>query len=191
MKIYTILFICLLLTVFACKGPAGEAGPIGPQGLTGDKGPTGDLTKFNVIATEWYRFTVADFIKAYDPKTFTVKVSLSGNKLNQLTDNIIKDGLVLVFNRISDTPDVIYPLPFILQRPDPVNGAHQIIYSFDTKLKQVDCLIKRTKNITPSEDNFIDEEFRVVIIPGVSGARLKSVDLRDYKAVKKAFNLED
>jgi hypothetical protein len=191
MKLNIYLLIFSLLSVLACKGPIGEAGAVGPQGLTGDKGPKGDLTKFNVIATEWYHFTVADFIKAYDPKTFTIRVTLSGNKLNQLTDNIIKDGMILVYNRITDTPDVIYPLPFTLQRPDAATGTHQIIYSFETKAKQVDCLIKRTKNITPSADNFIDEEFRVVIIPGPSGARLKDLDLRDYKAVKKAFNLED
>lgn len=187
MKINTYLILFSFLILTACKGPAGEAGPIGPQGLTGDKGATGDLSKFNVIATEWYAFKDTDFIKAYDTKTSMSKVTLSGNKLNQLTDNIIKDALILVYNRVTDTPDNIYPLPFTIQAPE---YSYQILYGFEVKPKQVDCFVKFTKNILP-EEYFIGEEFRVVIIPGPSGARLKNIDLKDYAAVKKAFNLQD
>ncbi|RFS17149.1 collagen-like protein [Emticicia sp. C21] len=184
------LLIVLVLINGCKKGPDGEIGPAGPQGVVGDKGPDGDLGKVKVIATEWYTVKEADFIKAYDPKTFTSKITFSGNKINQLTENILKDGIVLVYNKVTGDDENIYLLPFTLQYYYAWGEIMQRNYLFEASAKKMECSIKFAKHVDVNEI-FIDEDFRFVFIAGASGARLKDIDFKNYEAVKKAFNLED
>lgn len=187
-----IIYVFATLTVFvflnSCKGPAGETGPIGPTGAAGATGSTGvkgDPGSVNVISTGWLKITKELYAKGYAAQNsvFYTGVSVSGGTgLEKISQKTLDEGIILAYNRLPGSSD-IYLVPF-----DYYDGTLHLTYSFNIQPKTANFYVYFSKAIDP-KTYFVDEEYRVIIIQGANGGRLKNIDLKNYDAVIKALNI--
>lgn len=189
MKKITYLFSTLMVVTFlnSCKGPAGEVGPAGPAGAAGAAGPKGDVGTVNISTTGWIKVTKETYAKGYrqEDNVFYTGVGFSGNPVvDKITQKTLDEGIVLAYNRLVGGSDV-YLIPF-----DYYDGSNHITYSLNLEPKSVNFYVYFSKAIDP-KTYFVDEEVRIVVIPPASGARLASINWKDYNEVKKAFDLKD
>ncbi len=190
-NVYSLLTLLLTVLLFnACKGPAGDPGPAGTQGAKGDTGPKGDQGSVNIISTAWIPVTKQQIIARYDATGLISGSSFTGGGIEKLSQKILDDGIILVYNRETSDKQSVNSVPFTLDLNFMEPGL-QLSYYFEAKPKEVGCFIQFSKNPKDINSIFTDEEYRFIFIPGPSGARLKNIDLKDYAAVKKAFNLQD
>lgn len=92
---------------------------------------------------------------------------------------------MLAYNRVFGSPAEVWLVPF-----DYYHDSNHITYSLRLQPKKAIIDINFSKAIDP-QTYFVDEEFRIVVIPPASGARLRSINFKDYNEVKRAFNLKD
>ena len=189
MKKNIYVFVTLSIVFLnSCKGPAGETGPIGPAGATGAAGVAGakgDPGSVNVITTGWIKVPkeiYANFYKAAN-SVFYTSVGISGNSvLDKISQKTLDEGIVLAYNRLPGSSD-IYLVPF-----DYYDGTNHVTYSFNIEPKSANFYIYFSKAIDP-KTYFLDEEYRIIVIQGVNGGRLKNIDVKNYDAVVKALNI--
>ncbi|RYU92817.1 collagen-like triple helix repeat-containing protein [Emticicia agri] len=190
-NIYSLFTLLLTVLLFnACKGPAGDPGPAGPQGAKGDIGAKGDPGTVSIISTGWITVSEELFKASYVPEDLITNIKFTGPDIDKISQKVLDDGIILVYNRLPTSKNVINAIPYTLDLNFYEPGL-QLSYFFEARPKEVNCYIQFSKAVNDISDYVGTEEFRVVIIPGPSGLRLKNIDLRDYNAVKKAFNLED
>ena len=91
------LLLCVALMVIGCEGPEGPAGPAGPAGTA------------NVIYSDWYspETWVAETTFGIAERTFTMTT-------DALTQEIIENGVVLVYMRFVGFNPRINQLPVVL-----------------------------------------------------------------------------
>ena len=112
-------------------------------------------------------------------------MGISGlDELDQITQKVLDDGIVLAYNRYVGGKD-IYLVPF-----DYYDGDIHVTYSLNIKPQSANFYVYFSKAITP-KNYFYDEEYRIIVIPPASGARLASINWKDYNEVKKALGLKD
>ena len=188
------LALFLLQALFlGCEGPEGPSGPQGPQGqqgIQGSIGPAGPAGTANVLYTPWIGVTAKQLSETYwDPNEIMTSFFLQGNELTKiLTPDLLNRGVVLVFNRYTTEKTRIFPLPQTFM----VTGGGFLFQNFDVEVGKVNIYIQFSQTVDPKKMFTKDEEYRIVLIPGGTGLRLPAdLDLKDYKSVKKAYNLPD
>jgi len=184
---FSLLALLLGLVIFnSCKGPVGDPGPMGPQGPKGDPGSGGSST---ILSTGWIPVTKQQAISRYDAEGLLIGSRFTGGELDKLSQKILDDGIILVYNRVAGSQS-INSVPFTLDMNYKEAGL-QLSYYFEALPKEVNCYIQFSKKLADISPYIENEEYRIIIIPGPSGLRMKNIDLKDYEAVKKAFNLKD
>ncbi len=190
-NVYSLLILLLTVILFnACKGPAGDPGPAGAQGPKGDTGAKGDPGSVSVITTGWIPVTQKDLIARYDAQGLIIATRFFGGQIDKLSQKILDDGIILAYNRQTINKQSVTSIPFTLDLNFMEPGL-QLSYYFEARPKEMYCYIQLSKAMKDLTPILVDEEYRFVFIPGPSGARLKDIDLSNYEAVKKAFNLTD
>ena len=190
-NVYSQLILLLTILLFnACKGPAGDPGPAGAQGPKGDTGAKGDPGSVSVISTAWIPLTQKDMIARYDAQGLIIATKFFGGQIDKLSQKILDDGIILAYNRQTINKQSVTSIPFTLDLNFMEPGL-QLSYYFEARPKEMYTYIQLSKVIKDLTPYLVDEEYRFIFIPGPSGARIKGIDLTNYEAVKKAFNLQD
>ncbi len=196
MKTIPALFIILFVFVFSsCEGPQGEAGPQGATGAQGPIGQTGPPGKITFYATEWINTDKNKFwIQGYDPEILTSSMALLNGSIDNVTQADLNGGIILVYDSWYEDKSIINALPY-----DFVFDDNHVWFSYGASRQNnkssIDLYATFAKNIDPkkffTEITGEDLWYRVIIIPALSGGRLKGVDLKDYNAVKAYLGLKD
>jgi hypothetical protein len=166
-------------------GPAGPQGPTGNNGATGPQGPQGPAGTANVIYSQWkkveYNWTIIPTMRI---------MRLPEPRCNTAFHN--GGGIVLFYFRFQ--PNVVFTMP----HTDFSNQNYKYAYPvyFDNE-GEVRFIMESTNGSALTDTEALGTvanplEFKYVLIPGgMPTGRMAGVDLKDYDAVKKAFNLPD
>ncbi len=192
MKKNIYLFATLSVSIFllnSCEGPEGQAGPQGASGIAGVAGSNGVKGDPGVTfyATGWITATKKLLVDSYNKTDFYSGITLQAALITTyLTQKTLDGGIVMVYNREASSKAIVYAVPFDTY----FKIDNHVTYSFNAEPGKVNCYISFSKNLDPST-YFVDEEYRVVIIPPASGARFANLNWKDYNEVKKVLNLND
>lgn len=188
-----ILYILILFSVSflfnGCKGEAGDTGPIGPKGEKGKTGAAGDAGTAQIFATNWIFINKQDQIKFYNSDDLYTSQGFSGGELDKISQKILDDGIILTYHRWAADKTRTVLLPNVIDYGN-VEPGLQISRYISIYPKGVDCFVEFSQS-TDINKYLADEEYRIIIIPGASGYRLKNIDFNNYEAVKIALNLKD
>jgi hypothetical protein len=180
-----IIFFFILVLSASCKkgdtGPAGAAGPAGATGATGAAGPQGVAGNANVITY------------TYASQTFTGLLNLT---LTNISQGRVDSSLVLVyFNPSDQAATAWYPCPGLGS-----NGAYDtryLIYQTGTSPSTYTVAL-RTMTLAGAAYTTAVTFAKVRVILASSSSILTggrssqpAVDLSDYNAVKKYYNIAD
>jgi hypothetical protein len=176
------VFSCFLLMAVLtdCRGPEGPMGVPGYDGLDGADGQDGaDGTAFSYSVI--YDVDPADWIGDVDGYNAELNVA-------EITDDIYYNGAVLVYRLIEIDPKSFNMLPYTY-----VDNALSIYMDFDAYVGSINLIYKEVfdgANDTPAPADVMS--FKIVIVEGIPLATLKTmVDVKDYSAVTKRFNLQE
>jgi hypothetical protein len=175
-KMFVLSIGILILFSVACtkEGPQGPPGPQGSQGQPGPAGPaggTGATGTANVIYSDWFEFTASEWADTTLPLTPN-RVRRAIKLAPGITQNVINQGMILSYFRLSPTEGVI-PMPFLFNS----NGSYHFYNLFDVG-KVIYALVNRSGNASGS----FNAQFRYIIIPGgVSGGRLSEGAVADHQ----------
>ena len=157
-------------------GAVGATGPQGPIGVTGPAGPTGPTGNANVRQFTFGQRTVGGGSAA----TYSMP----------LTQADLDSSTIVLFHEISSLPDYWYPTPgfgnsaiYITRAQYYISGANLTV--------QIN-LLTPAGAAYPTSLSFT--RFRVIIIPASSNvtlAKTGGLNLNDYNAVRKHFNLPE
>lgn len=186
MKIFNYLSLALVLFVAACAGPQGDQGPVGPQGPAGPKGDPGTTGGTAFYSTNWVSVSKQSFITNYNKTERYSTIGLQGGAIQTyLTQKTMDGGMVFLYNRTAANKAFVNAVPWDTY----FNDAH-VTYSFAMEPGLISAFISFSKDVDVNQF-FVDEEFRAVIVPPATGARLGHVNWKDYNEVKKVLNLKD
>ncbi|MES2544018.1 MAG: hypothetical protein V4548_03975 [Bacteroidota bacterium] len=163
-KIFLLIGMVSLFGLQSCSGPEGPEGPPGSDGTN--------------VEAEVYEITDVDFLSNGN---FSI--------VADLPHTILSSDMVLVY-RLSDVfngADVwrLEPETFYF-----ADGTLDFRYNFDFTRTDVSIYLEGNDLGTVPEEFRLNQVFRIVIIPGYFSNK-KAVDLKDYNAVIKAYNLND
>lgn len=160
-------------------------GMFGFQGCTGPEGPPGE----DGVLNEVYEVEKINFIA----NSYSVLIPLS--------PAIYTSDMVLVYRLAGSTnsgADIWKSLPETYFYSD---GTRYFGYNFDFNINGVNIFLEADNLGTVSSSFRLDQIFRIVILPGYlsypktskgsSGKVANKVDLSDYNAVIKAYNIDD
>lgn len=162
-KAATLSALFLLMLASACEGPQGDPGPVGPAGPQGAQGPQGATGAANVRYSDWVNVTFAG-----SGSTYTGNLTAA-----PLTQDVLDKADIRVYWK--DGSRVI-TLPYAQILGGTTYTVHQRFYVGRIELVSSYALGSQS--------------MRYVVIPGGSALRM-ALNLDDYEAVKKAFNLPD
>ena len=186
MKIAGFCSIALLAFATSCTGPQGDVGPQGPQGQQGPKGDPGTSSGTAFYSTNWVPVTKQSFITNYTKPDRYSTLGLQGGVIQTyLTQKTMDGGIVMLYNRTASNKTFVNAVPWDTY----FNDAH-VTYSFAMEPGLISAFVSFSKDVDVNQF-FTDEEFRAVIIPPATGARLGHVNWKDYNEVKKVLNLQD
>jgi len=151
-------------------------GPSGYDGYDGEDGKDGKNYTHSVI---------------YDVEPSSWTGDLNGYDavidVPEITEDIYYNGAVLVYRLFETEPKTFNMLPYTY-----VDNALTIYFDFDVYVGSIDLMYKEVMdgvNDTPVINNPM--AFKVVIIEGIPLAKVKTmVDVSDYSAVSKLFNID-
>jgi hypothetical protein len=171
LRVFSYFLLVAVLT--NCTGPEG---PVGPPGYNGHDGVDGINYTHSVI----YDVDPGDWSGNLDGYSTVLDVP-------EITEDIYYDGALLVYRLIEVDPKSFNLLPYTY-----VDNALAIYMDFDAYIGSINLIYKEVfdgVNDTPAPSNLMS--FKVVIIEGIPLATLKTmVDVKDYKAVTKMFNID-
>jgi hypothetical protein len=163
--LYVATILALFISLYACKGPAGDVGPAGPAGATGATGATGPAGSSGAIYSEWITPT-------FSSTTFSATLTAP-----KLTQEILDRGAVHVY--IKGT-SLIFPLPYT-----DIDSLGRVPFHLDFAAGVGRIVIFTTAPVSGLP-------FRYVLIPGsIPAGRRAAIDFNNYEAVKKEFDLKD
>jgi hypothetical protein len=161
----------LLLILTQCVGPRGPRGYDGLDGQDGQDGLSAYSAIYDVNANEWQG----------DQDGYRVYLDVP-----EITDDIYYNGAVLVYRLIEVDPKSFNLLPYTY-----VDNGFTIYMDFDAYVGGLDLIYKEI--LDGANDTFAPENlmsFKVVIFEGIPLAQLRDmVDIKDYNAVVKRFNI--
>ncbi|HEY9262093.1 collagen-like protein, partial [Chitinophaga sp.] len=202
MFLIAIVVITHLLIITGCSkkgdpGPAGANGAQGPAGPVGPKGPGAISGTFTLVN--------ADYKNDY----WTISTGAGGalgaasravvKSLPAITTDVFNTGTVMVYLKtpvnLSATATVWTPLPYDIRN---FNVGYLTSFKFNYeagKLRIYYMFVQTDGSATvPDIYNAVipSYDYKYVVIPGTAAARASSpVDLNDYNAVAKYYNLKD
>lgn len=200
----TVLLIASLFLMSACSkkgdtGPAGATGAQGPAGPTGPKGPGAVSGTFSLVNTDYKQ----DFwsISTGPGSSLGISARMALKNLPAITADVFNTGTVLVYLK---TPGTFggdntswSPLPYDIRGYD-LGYLTSIKFNYEAGKLRVYYLIVQTDAVptktVPSVSTITipSYDYKYVIIPGTAAVRASSgVDLSDYNAVAKYYNLKD
>lgn len=169
------LLVAVSLLFAYCK--KGDQGPEGPAGPEGPQGPPGTA---NVIYSGWQDVTFAPD-KNQNGDTIGYEIEIPAPKL---TSSIINNGEMKVYiNAGSAASPVVYPLPYV----DVYFGGNIDVAFLVGKI----ALYANFDASTYTENNVKYQQYRYILIPGGTQARIAQPDWTDYNKVKAFYNLPD
>jgi hypothetical protein len=174
-KLYLLLFafVALSFSIISCKktgpeGPPGIAGPQGPpggSGATGPTGPTGPPGTANVVYSNWFSFTAAEWA---DTTMYSLDYKRAIKNVASLTQAVFDNGVILAYVRFALPNTNVNLLPYLQFYSDPqsyenhnaIINVGKLIYTFQNVVSGTII------NYTPLT------QYRFIIIPGgVLGGR--------------------
>ena len=172
-----IAFIALTFTIFSCKktgpeGPPGIAGPQGPPGgsgaagPTGPTGPTGPPGTANVVYSNWFAFTAAEW---GDTTMYTLDYKRAIKNVTSLTQAVFDNGVVLSYIKFSSPNTNVNLLPSIIYYSNTTSYEnHNVIVNVGKLIYTFQNVVSGTvTNYSPTVN-----QYRFIIIPGgVLGGR--------------------
>ncbi len=177
LRVFSAFLLIAVLT--NCTGPEGPAGPPGyngQDGLDGLDGADGTAFAYSVI----YDVDPLDWSGDADGYNADLDVP-------EITEDIYYDGAVLVYRLIEVEPKSFNMLPYTF-----VDNALTIYMDYDAYVGSINLIYKEVYEGV--NDTFAPEDlmsFKIVIVEGIPLAKLKTmVDVTDYKAVTRMFNVE-
>jgi len=218
MKIFTYVFMVIALAMTSCTGEDGADGQDGANGIDGTNGTQGadgqdgadgtdgqdgqDGTNgqdgedgnANVFSSGWIEFDTAVWSDV--TSEFGVEYRNYPIAESEITQDIVDNGVVLVFSRFVITGTAVYALPFTenITGADP---AGQIVsYRFDP-----DILTLKMRNVTGAGDPGTFggpgiAEYRYIVIPASSAGTSpledmldRGVDVNNYIEVMAYYGL--
>lgn len=165
MPMVLIGIFALLTSCEGPEGPAGPAGPAGPQGLagtTGAQGPAGQNGNANVIASSWITN-----VWAVESNGYRAHRNIPAS---EITQNIIDNGTILVYTRLSSASTSIKLIPCPIYNVT----TGQLAYIIDAlfKIGNFDVLAGAPPSgISGIEVTAPNSQVRYVIIPPASNGR--------------------
>jgi hypothetical protein len=164
----------LFLLIAVLTDCTGDEGPMGPPGYNGVDG-------INYTRSVIYDVDPGDWEGDLDGYNVELEVP-------EITEDIYYDGAVLVYQLIEEDPKSFNLLPYTW-----VDNALTIYMDCDIYVGFINIIYKEVFdgfNDTLEPDEVTS--FKVVIIEGIPLASLKTrVDINDFNAVTKMFNLQD
>lgn len=181
LKFRHLIAVILVLLISSCAddGPAGPAGPVGPVGAAGPPGATGSA---NVIYSDWFG------PEAYTMSTvFGMKVFAHTTDVAEITQEIVDQGVVLVYGKLSGYVPSVWPDGQVGQLPISLTYNQGDIQS-DTWSAY--ATVGKLRITFVNSVNFYNSiatqhQFRYVIIPGgvAVGGRVASLDVARLKSL--------
>ncbi|WP_299433922.1 hypothetical protein [uncultured Aquimarina sp.] len=191
LKIFTSLFIIFSLVSIhtSCEGEDGRNGEIGPQGTDGQDGNA------NVMTSNWftpdsdaYELTVTS--QAF----FFLEVDITAP---EVTQEILDNGVVLVYARLNAYSDTIWPDDQVGLMPITIMSGANSTTQIDTWAAKISVgnikihITNQEQDYTFQIDDLDPSSFRYVIIPSVDTTGKSAIDFSNYEIVKKLYALED
>lgn len=169
MKRYLFSILAIFLVFSACRGPEGLPGPAGPKGDPGPEGPPGESAftiEYNVD------FTSPDY-----------------SVLLELPIEVFEDEVVLAYMLwgVDNNDNEIWrPLPQSL-----ILEEGLLIYNFDFTVSDVQVFMDSSFDLDILGAEFTDDWWvRIVVVPSVFVNGRSALDLNDYNAVAKHFDIK-
>lgn len=106
-----------------------------------------------------------------------------------LTPQIAPADVILIY-RLSGTIDSSTPIWQQIPRTLYLNEG-ELDYDFDFSREDFTIYAGGTYDLTLTPNYLQNQTFRLVIIPAYASNKVKNVDLSDYDAVVKAYNIEE
>lgn len=168
-RIFLLLAVVAMTALQSCEGDPGPQGPQGPPG-EGD----GDTI------SEVFELQNVDF-----------GLDQNGQYIiyEELNPNIFDSDNILIY-RLSGTIDPQTPIWQLIPRTLYLNEG-ELDYDYDFSAVDFTIYAGGTYNLATTPEFIDNQTFRIVIIPGYFSNRGSAVDLNDYDAVIKAFNIDD
>ncbi|MEC4049071.1 hypothetical protein OX284_006495 [Flavobacterium sp. SUN046] len=167
-KIILVLAIIGMIMLQGCSGPQGVPGPQGQNGQDG-------------LLSEVFELQNVNF--GYDP-------NIGYNIYRTLNPNIYPSDNLLVYRMtgtINSSTPIWQLMPRTLYLPQ-----GELDYDFDFSKVDFTIYAGGNYNLANTPAYITNQTFRIVILPGYfSNKNAKQVDLSDYNAVIKAFNIDD
>ncbi len=177
LRVFSAFLLIAVLT--NCTGPEGPTGPPGYNGRDGQNGQDGaDGTAF-----------AYSVIYDVDPLDWSGNADGYNAELGvpEITNDIYYNGAVLVYKLIEAEPKSFNMLPYTY-----IDNALTTYMDYDVYIGSINLIFKEIydgMNDTLAPENFMS--FKVVIVEGIPLIKLKTlVDVKDYNAVTKMFNVE-
>jgi hypothetical protein len=169
-KIITLLAVIGLIVFSSCEGPEG---PPGQDGLIADV------------------FELRNVNFSHDSNSPNTTGYFIGRELNPL----LYDGDVILIYELSDNTSSGSPVWRQIPRTVYLSQGRNFDYDFDFSKEDFNIYAGGNYDLSSTPEWIKGLTFRIVIIPGPSNVTAKSaskkVDLSDYNAVIKAYNLDD
>ncbi|MCX7550666.1 hypothetical protein [Xanthomarina sp. F2636L] len=182
-----VLLAFLVIFSFSCSPEDGDTGPQGPAGMDGTDGTDGTDGNANVIYSSWFGPDGQTFISNGYTSYAEFEVSAP-----ELTNDIINNGVVLVYAKFNNYVPEVWPAGHVAQLPLTISGGTtDHIYTYyveDSNMK-----IRYRQEGPASTWSFVGVQmFRYVLIPGNIDARAQQIDYSKmtYEEVINHFNLE-
>ncbi|PWA07439.1 hypothetical protein [Flavobacterium psychrotolerans] len=168
MKKIVALLAVVVLTVFSsCEGP---------QGMPGANGQNGYSAESEVFELKNINFGY-DANKGY-------------NIYQTLNPQIYASDNILIY-RLSGTIDASTPIWQLIPRTLFLSQG-ELDYDYDFSKEDFTIYAGGTYDLSQTPTYIQSQTFRIVIVPGYfSGKSTRKVDLNDYDAVIKAYNIND
>ena len=203
------LLIAHLLIISACAkkgdpGPAGAAGAAGTNGTQGPAGPVGPKGPGAISGT--FTLVSADYKNDYwtigtgAGSALGIASRAAVKSLPAITADIFNTGTVLVYLKtpvsLSATATVWTPLPYDVRGYN-VGYITNFRFNYEAGKLRVYYMFVQTDAASATVPDIYTAvipsyDYKYVVIPGTAAARASSpVDLNDYNAVAKYYNLKD
>ncbi len=172
MKAGAKLFLLLTIAIISSGCIVdGNEGPPGPQGLPGNA---------NVFSLNF------DFL--LDDAAFNGNVASVQYEVPVLTASVVDEGAVLLFFRDQGTWTAM-PYTFGVESPDLAAVDYTVSFGFGYDIGFLEVFYETSIDAIDIA-SLPDREIKAVVIDGFPFGK-KTINLTDWSAVKKAFNLSD
>lgn len=162
--------ILVIILLISCSGEDGAVGPSGADGQNGENGIDGNANVTTVLL-----------------ENTSLNIGSNSLSVNAITQEILDYGAVLVYVRVSSTPNIWYPLP----------------YSEDDVQISIGAITQNEIIINSSVITFV-LDIKLVIIAGNNTATSKNsnneilaslekngIDVNNYNQLAEFYNLEE